>query len=451
MPFNNTITRAPTPEEIKREEKKHKPCDVDLELMLADLLDLTDDIYVGLLKTIEKPNNISSRRFKTILQIKATIFNLFVSGKLIIDKILDDLEKDCALNMASISTLRELDKNNLHPKKYKNVVNVHRVDAEDEIEEYCYSPIISKEILQIKYPESILEEALKKQLQKHGVNVASSKNLAKFLKSDGWMSFFGVVPLYTAVDVLKEGTIFIDPPDYPDTDSRIHSPYAHAIQEYLISKLMEGGYLGDFSVEGEADITERELVQADAWPIKKDGVPGVSCLFDIMRERRPKKLQLLDVYPDAVYGFTSPDFVNQYLMLSSYRFPSLSTFLYNQFAHATLNYFKLMQGFANLSQEEQLQVMNIHDRHNTMAGNLDDFMTQHPNAYLKGHKLGNSGVMLKCQSKPLFKFTYTQDDSESYVKARKKIEAQVVDIEEKSESSDLFSTVDLALSNGMTK
>jgi hypothetical protein len=413
----------PNPTEIINNKKRYKPCNATMEIMLADLEDLTDDIYTGLCQVIQKPDDISLERFKKTLYVKATIFNYFISGKLLIDTIFDDLEKKCATNFLCTSIIKnELLKKNLCPKYYKSFVSVYKVSAEDEIEEVYYSPILSNEILTVEYPIEILTQILARQLQKHDVNIAVSHQTATaFLKTNGWFAFFGVVPEKTGVAFLKQGMIFIDPPDYPDTDARSHGSLSHAIQEYLISKLLEGGHLGNLQVKGERDITERDLVKADAWLLKKGGLKGVHCLFDIMRERRPNKFKLLDVYPDEVYGFTSPDFLNQYLMLNPFRFPTLSTLLYNQYALGTLAYFRLAPGFAQLSQEEQLNIMNIHSTHRSLSNNLDAFLTQNPDVYIPyGSKSNNQGVMLKVPSKSLFKFSHTLDDSESYLRARKK-------------------------------
>ncbi|WED42112.1 hypothetical protein [Legionella cardiaca] len=434
--FRASFIGSPTVADVKKNEKKYHRCDINMEIMLADLLDLTDDIYDGLLRTIKKPASVSAERFKKILYVKATIFNLFIGGKIIIDKLFDDLEKECAANMLSIPVSQdELLKLGLCPQFYKSVVGKHKVDEEDEVEEVYYSPIISKEILEIKYPDEILAQVLKQQLQKHDVNIASEKR-ATFLKTQGWLSFFGVVPPETAIKILKKGMIFIDAPDYPDSDSRLHGAYSHAIQEYLISKLLEGGYLGDLSVKGEPDITELELVQADAWLVKHGGVEGVHCLFDIMRERRPNKLSLLNVYPDEVYGFTSPDFVNQYLMLNPFRFPCLSTLLYNQYAHATQNYFNLLPGFNTLSKEEQLHIMNIHDRHNVLKNDIEKFVNN--SNYIEYQQTDRSRIMLKRHEKPLFRFPYTQDDSKSYIRARKITETNTATLSKKFHAAEVL-------------
>ncbi|MCL9685648.1 hypothetical protein [Legionella maioricensis] len=425
MPIN-----PPSPTEIDKNKKRYKPCDANMEIMLADLDDLTEDIYVGLCRVIKKPDDISLERFKKILYVKAKIFNYFVSGKLLIDTIFDDLEKECATNFLCTSIMKEeLLKMNLCPKYYKSSVMVHKASEDDEIEEVYYFPIIAKEILAVDYPIEILTQVLTQQLQKHDVNIAISQRTATtFLKTNGWFAFFGIVPVDTAVSLLKRGMIFIDPPDYPDTDSRLHGPLSHAIQEYLTSKLLEGGHLGSLQVKGERDITERDLVKADAWLLKKGGMEGVYCLFDIMRERRPNKFKLLDVYPDEVYGFTSPDFLNQYLILNPFRFPILSTLLYNQYALGTLSYFKLAPDFAQLGQEEQLNIMNTHSSHLTFTNDLSTFTTRNPGAYIPyGSKSDNQGVMLKAPPKPLFKFAHTFDDSESYLRARKKTEASEVE------------------------
>ena len=424
MPYTRPIT-IPTEDEIKNNEKKYLPCVVPMDLMLPDSLDLTDEIYTGLLHIIKKPNDISVARFKKTLFIKAKIFNLFISDKFLIDKLLDDLEKECALNLLSSSIAQEnLFKQKLCPNHYKEFVSSYTTPEDDEIEEHYYYPVISAEILNIQYPDSILAQAINQQLQKHDVNIAvSKKTVNTFIKTNSWLTFFGIVPVEKALKVLKKGMIFLDDPDYADGDVRYHGAYSHAVYEYLASKLLEGGYLGPLDVKGEPDLNERELVQADAWLIKKSGVKGITCLFDIMRERRPNKMKLLDVYPDAVYGFTSPDFLNQYLMLSSARFPSLSTLLYNQYALGTLEYFKLMPGFDALSQEQQLNIMNIHTDHKTFANDLNAFIKKNPNKYINYQTTSNdSKIMSRRAQQPLFKFPHTLDDSESYIRARKKTE-----------------------------
>ncbi|BCA94689.1 hypothetical protein TUM19329_10500 [Legionella antarctica] len=421
----------PSQTQIAENKQRYKPCDAHLEIMLSDLYDLTEDIYAGLCKVTKKPDDVSFERFKKTLYVKAILFNHLVSGKLLLDRIFDDLEKECATNFLCTHIIKdELLKKNLCPKYYKCSAMIHKAPDDDEIEEVYYFPIISKEILAVKYPIEILTQILTQQLQKHDVNIAiSHRTAATFLKTNGWFAFFGVVPEEAALRILKQGMIFIDPPDYPDTDSRLHGAFGHAIQEYLNSKLLEGGHLGNLQVHGEPDITERDLVKADAWLLKKGGLKGVSSLFDIMRERRPDKFKLLNVYPDEVYGFTSPDFLNQYLMLNPFRFPTLSTLLYNQYALGTLAYFKLTPGFDRLSQQEKLDIMNIHNRHRTLSNDLGSFISQNPDVYIPySSQTGHHGVMLKTAQKKemLFHFVRTVDDSESYIRARKKAESSLV-------------------------
>ncbi|WP_193786982.1 hypothetical protein [Legionella jamestowniensis] len=341
---------------------------------------------------------------------------------MIIDKIFDELEQECATNMSAIPVPKEeLLKRNLCPKYYKEFTGDKLTDWDNNIiEESYYCPIISKEILEIKHPLALLTDVLMQQLRKHNVNFAPPNKAALFLKTDGWLAFFGVVPSKKAVKTLQKGMLFIDPPDYPDTDSRLHGAYSHVIQEYIISKLLEKGYLGNLTVQGEPDITERELVQADAWLVKNGGMTGVSTLFDIMRERRRNKFKILDVYPDEVYGFTSPDFINQYLMLNPFRFPHLSTLLYNQYAHSTFNYFSQMSNFDNFSREEQLAIMNIYNGHTDFSNNAAQYLHENPESYTTLKSLPNSAIALKTRPKPLFQFSQTKDDSASYIRAQKK-------------------------------
>ncbi|KTC81618.1 hypothetical protein [Legionella brunensis] len=413
----------PTLAEIEKDKKKYLSCNADMELMLSDLLDLTRHIYASLLKVIKKPEDISVARFKKILYIKATIFNIFISKKLLIDSLFDELEKECSLNMLNLPIDQErLLKDNLCPKYYKSFTVKYPAQEDDEIEEVYYFPIISKEILDIKYPLEILTQVLAKQLQKHNVNIAPRGKAATFFKTDGWLAFFGIVSPEAAITILKKGMLFIDPPDFPDSDSRLHGVYSHVIQEYLISKLLEGGYLGDLTVPGEKDITERELFKADAWLVKSGLSEDVYCLFDIMRERKRGKMQLLDVYPDEVFGFTSPDFLNQYLMLNSFRFPCLSTIFYNQYAQGALGYFNLIPGFNQLDTINQLHYMNIHCTDTKYKNDVKAFLGNNPDSYVD-YQQSKDVMMLKRRPQSLFRFSYTYDDSESYIRARKKAES----------------------------
>ncbi len=297
-----------------------------------------EKIYQGMMQVVEKPKDISNQRFEKIIRLKAKIFYIFLNEKIILDKIFDELEKSVAKNIASIGFTSEvLKEKRLNPREY---IFQENLICDKRVKEISYHPIITKEILQIKYPIEFLAVPLKEQLQKNNINIPTSREEVElFSNTEGWFLFAGIVPNEKARNYTAKGQIFIDAPGYANTDNRHHGPYGHAIQEYLISKLIEWDYLGDLSVLNEKPITELELLKADAWKLNGEHEYQMH-LFDIMRERVLFKSKLINYYPEYGFGFTSPEFLNQYLMLNP-RFPCVSSFLFHMYAVSSLNYFSI--------------------------------------------------------------------------------------------------------------
>lgn len=413
----NHLFPFPSMAEMK---KRYIPLNAASPIMRADKLDLTQEIFQDLLDCVQAPNTISKQRFEAIIRVKAQIYNFLISDKVLLDSFFDKLEEECADNFRafSINTEQLLEKK-LCPQYYQRRVFPYRLNPHHVIEERYYYPVISQEILNVDYPEQILTAVLLKQLQKHGVNFYSAvPGRKRFLESDGWLRFFGVVSDTSSGSVLAKGQIFIEPPEFPHTVSRQHGPFGHALQEYLISWLLEEGHL---HLPNEADvgkITELDLLKADAWLLKnvKKG-EYVTCLFDIMRERLPEKLQRFSVVSDQVFAFTGSDFITQYLMLNPFRFPCLSSFMYSVYAKGTRIYFQNVPGFSELKPEEQLLMMNYYCWHVDLDMDYRQFMSKNSSEYLRYNHANNEPIFFKKAAKPLI--CSAMDDSTHTIHARK--------------------------------
>ena len=369
------------------------PYSVESTIWQPSKVNATITIYNGLLNHIEKPHNISDIRFQKILKIKAILLDIFLHRKEKVDAALDTLELACAMNMrASGFSTENLWRKKLCPHEFYIVPSKNMIPGHP-MKKNSHFPVISAEIMKVQYPIQILTLPLKKQLQQNGINIRASKN---FFDSDSWHTLFGAIPTPDAQSLIGRGIIFTEALGFPDNNSRTHAAYSHAIQEYVISKLLENNALGDLSVPNETDLTELELLKADSWLIKdsKDSNPykEPDALFDIMREKYNKKFFYINFYPSNGYCFTSADFVNDYLMLSSIRFPVLSTLLYSQYASETFIYFdspyvyfnreRNLLSFKELSPEEQLAMVNYHFTETNVPVTFTNLFPQHQDKFI---------------------------------------------------------------------
>ena len=329
----------------------------------------THNYYTILKAMVIKPDNISDLRFDKLLQINATILNLFINNRTLVNQALDGLEMKIAKTIA----------------KSGKSFRVQTPTSFLEFNGRRYAPEITKESLEGEYNPEFLTQPLLEQLAKHGINtntafifdlyeqVEANKNQPQkdilrsfFHTNPKLVSFFGFIEFQYAKRFLENGFIFSEPLDYPDTDSRFHGSFTHLIQQYVLSILFEAGKLGDLCVEGETPITLLDILNSDTFSVrflKEDGTiiyhPD-DCLFDLKwEEGEPsgKKMRLLqstlDPKAPSIHVLNAPNLAlhdrglpimaeafNISLMLNR-RFPSLSTILYIQFARESEKYFSL--------------------------------------------------------------------------------------------------------------
>lgn len=432
-------------------KKRYRRLKADTFLMRAEKLDCAQSVFEDLLSSVQKPDELSQKRFEAILYVKAQIYTLLISDKVLIDSLLDKLEKECADNfkVCSISTEQLLERK-LCPAYYqtKRFTYIH---GERELEEYLYYPVISQEILDVDYPETILTTPLLEQLQKNGINFHSRvPGRKRFLESDGWVRFFGIVSDASSSAILSRGQIFIEPPEFPHTVSRLHGPFGHALQEYLISKLLEGKHLDIPNESDVGEITELDLLKADAWPLKgvKKG-EFATCLFDLMRERLPEKLRRFCVVPHQAFAFTASEFITQYLLLSPYRFPCLSSFMYFVYAKGTKTYFQNVPGFSSLEPEKQRLIMNHYCDNVALDMDVGAFIKKNPDYFRYNNGSSQDPIFFKDASKP---FIYSSmDDDARTIRARKTAAQAGIAPERKYSAKDLYSDLLFSTSPRLTK
>ena len=319
--------------------------------------------YLEMLREcIIKPDHISAARFDKLLQVNATILNLFINNRVKIYFILDDLEKSISEKIKASSN----DFKPISPKSYR--VSKSRFLG---LPLTRYFPVITEKSLQAEYNSDFLTAPILEQLSKHSINTdkrfifekykqfmginkqnsqtklgTKATSPASFFEAEhGIVSFFGLVPFKEAKPLIEHGFIFSEPLHYPETDSRLHGSSSHSIQQYILSKLFEQNELGDLTVDGEDPLTMLDILQSDVFQINRQGVVNrigdtrndVDCLFDLKWETRIQKYGLLGTEPGR-YDFSAADCLNTALMLESVRFQNLSTLLYVQYARESQEY-----------------------------------------------------------------------------------------------------------------
>ncbi|KTC97667.1 hypothetical protein [Legionella erythra] len=419
-------------------KKRYQRLKADTFLMRAEKLDCVQVIFEDLLNAVQKPNGLSQKRFEAILYVKAQIYTLLISDKVLIDSLLDKLEQACADNFHACSlSVDHLLEKKLCPGYYQTK-RFPYAQGTQELEEHLYYPVISQEILDVDYPQTILTTPLLEQLQKNRINFHSRvPGRKRFLESDGWLRFFGIVSDASSSAVLSRGQIFIEPPEFPHTVSRLHGPFGHALQEYLNSKLLEGGHLDMPAEAGVGKITALDLLKAEAWSLK-DVKKGefATCLFDLMRERLPEKLRRFRVVPNQAFAFTASEFITQYLLLSPYRFPCLSSIMYFVYAKGTKTYFQSVPGFSDLKPEEQLLIMNNYCDNVVLDMDVGVFIKKNPDYFRCNNGSSKDPIFFKEASKP---FIYSSmDDDVRTIRARKTAAKACIEPERKHSARALY-------------